>query len=235
MNSEQINITLGVSLILRDVINEILFTKKTSADGKVYTVDRELPFRLRYRLNKNRLIFEKDANEFQNLRLFALAKYGEPSEDGKNVVINDPQKQELFKQEISSIIDTPVKHNIVKLEPEDIEAVTDTSITISPDAMSLFIGYMTNDPELQEDLNTKIKVNFKSPEPPEDKTETKKTKTQKKLDNIKEGKPVLDGLTETPKTEEPPAEEVKAEKTPKKKSTTRKTKTSKVTKEASNG
>ena len=185
MTTEQINITLGVSLILGDVINEILYAKKTDENGQTYTVDRDLPFKLRYKLNKNRMIFEKDSKEFQNYRLIALAQYGEPSEDGKSVVINDPEKQELFKKRISELIEVPVSHNIVRLDPDDFDAVTDTTITISPDAMSLFIGYMTNDPELLKDLESKLNVEVgtlaeTTEETPAEKEETKVEEAPKK-------------------------------------------------------
>ena len=172
MNTEQINITLGVSLILGDVTNLLLYTKKKGPDGKDYYVDRELPFRLRYRLNKNRLLFEKDSKEFQKQRLFALAKYGEATPEGDNVTINDPQKQELFRQEITKMLDIPVSHNIVGIEPEDLDLVKDTDIEISPDAMALFIGYMTNDPELQKDLSTQINLNIVTPPAPPAEKET---------------------------------------------------------------
>lgn len=177
MNTEQINITLGVSLILGDVTNLLLYTKKKGPDGKEYYADRELPFRLRYRLNKNRLLFEKDSREFQKQRLFALAKYGEATPEGDNVTINDPQKQELFKQEITKMLDIPVSHNIVEIEPEDLDLVKDTDIEISPDAMALFIGYMTNDPELQKDLSTQINLNIVTP-PAEEKTEPQQEASQ---------------------------------------------------------
>ena len=179
MNTEQINITLGVSLILGDVTNLLLYTKKKGPDGKDYYVDRELPFRLRYRLNKNRLLFEKDSKEFQKQRLFALAKYGEATPEGDNVTINDPQKQELFRQEIARILDIPVSHNIIGIEPEDLDLVKDTDIEISPDAMALFIGYMTNDPELQKDLSTQINLNIVTP-PAEKKTEPQQEAEVKK-------------------------------------------------------
>ena len=179
MNTEQINITLGVSLILGDVTNLLLYTKKKGPDGKEYYADRELPFRLRYRLNKNRLLFEKDSREFQKQRLFALAKYGEATPEGDNVTINDHQKQELFKQEIAKMLDIPVSHNIVEIEPEDLDLVKDTDIEISPDAMALFIGYMTNDPELQKDLSTQINLNIVTP-PAEEKTEPQQETEVKK-------------------------------------------------------
>lgn len=225
MNTEQIDITLGVSLILGDVTNLLLYTKKTTSDGKEYIADRELPFRLRYRLNKNRMLFEKDSAEFQRQRLFALAKYGESTPDGKNVIINDPQKQELFKQELSSILDTPVSHSIVRIEPEDIDLVTDTDIQISPDAMALFIGYMTNDPELQKDLDTKINLRITTPSIPQTQTEQTEAQPTQNIEQTPttEETPKVEEVVEAPKAEEP----VKTEEAPVKKTTAKKTSTTK--------
>jgi len=215
MDTEKIDITLGVSLILGDVTNLLLYTKKKTSDGKEYIADRDLPFRLRYRLNKNRMLFEKDSAEFQKQRLFALAKYGEATEDGQNVVINDPHKQALFKQELGEILEIPVSHEIVRIEPEDIDLVTDTDIQISPDAMALFIGYMTNDPELQKDLDRKIELRIVTP-----KTET--PKTEEKTEEVKvEEAPVKKKKTSTKKAT--------SEDTPKK-TTTRKPRTKKTEK-----
>ena len=210
MTTEQIDITLGVSLILGDVINLLLYTKKKDANGKEYIADRDLPFKLRYRLNKNRMLFEKDSREFEKVRLFTLAKYGEATEDGQNVVITDPQKQGFFRKELGDILETPVSHSIVRLDPEDLDLVTDTDINISPDAMALFIGYMTNDPELQKDLDTKININLNFP--PQAKTEAQPTEQ-------------TSATEETPKAEE--TAETPKEETPKKK-TTRKPRTKKV-------
>ena len=222
MNSDKIEISLGVSIILSDVINLLLYTKKTAPDGKEYYADRELPFRLRYRLNKNRLLFEKDEREFQNYRLLALAKYGEPTEDGKNVIINDPHKQELFKEELGQILETPVTHSIFRLEPEDIDLVTDTDMNISEDAMALFIGYLTNDPELQKDLDTKLSVKLTYP----------KTEETVKADQAPEAPveeaPTVNGEPPVVEEEEAPVEVKKT--TTKKKSTTSTTKKSTTTK-----
>ena len=210
MTTERIDITLGVSLILGDVINLLLYTKKKDADGKEYIADRDLPFKLRYRLNKNRMLFEKDSREFEKVRLFTLAKYGEATEDGQNVVITDPQKQGFFRKELGDILETPVSHSIVRLDPEDLDLVTDTDINISPDAMALFIGYMTNDPELQKDLDTKININLNFP--PQAKTEAQPTEQT----SVTEETPKAEETAETPKEETP------------KKKTTRKPRTKKV-------
>ena len=70
------------------MVEKLLFTVK-EVDGKRVVVDRELPFRLRYRLNRNRQLLEKDATYFDRQRLILLAKYGERTEDEQNVVIKE--------------------------------------------------------------------------------------------------------------------------------------------------
>jgi len=218
MNTEQITMPLSASIVLNDVINILLYAKKTTSDGKEYIVDRELPFKLRYRLNKNRLLFQKDAEFFNQQRLFALAKYGTPTADGKNVTLATDEAKEKFKDELGKILETPVTHGVIRLDPEDINLVEDPDIAVSPDAMGIFIGYMTDDPELQQDLNTPITLRIKEDVSPAPKAEeTPKT----------EEAPAVEPVEETPVVEPEkviPAESVVEEKpAPKKKTTTKKT------------
>ena len=184
--------TLGVSLVLNEMVEKLLFTVK-EVDGKRVVVDRELPFRLRYRLNRNRQLLEKDATYFDRQRLILLAKYGEPTEDEQNVVIKE-EYQEDYKKAISDLIDSTVEHNLMALEPEDLALINDTDINVSPDAMTIFIGYMTNDPSLHEELNTSVNLispqkNVETTEPSEEKkiiTTTKKSRKKKKEENANE-------------------------------------------------
>lgn len=178
-----VKMTLGVSLVLSEMVEKLLFTVK-EIDGKKMVVDRELPFRLRYRLNRNRQLLEKDAQYFDKQRLILMAKYGEPTEDGMNVIIKE-DKQEEYKKAISDLIDSGVEHDIMVLEPEDLTAINDTDINVSPDAMTIFISYMTNDPSLQTELNSSVNLipHAKPSEPVEEKkiiTTTKKTRKKKK-------------------------------------------------------
>ena len=175
--------TLGVSLVLSEMVEKLLFTVK-EIDGKKMVVDRELPFRLRYRLNRNRQLLEKDAQYFDKQRLILMAKYGEPTEDGMNVIIKE-DKQEEYKKAISDLVDSGVEHDIMVLEPEDLTTINDTDINVSPDAMTIFISYMTNDPSLQTELNSSVNLipHAKPSEPVEEKkiiTTTKKTRKKKK-------------------------------------------------------
>ena len=151
--------SVGVALILSDVTRLLLYKKVGEKDGKVATEDRELPFRLRYRLNKNLVFFNRVAESFNQRRLMALAKYGTMSEDGNNVVIEDDENKEKFKKEVSDLIDSEVSFNLNLLNPEDLDLVTDTDMTISPEAMSVFIRYMTDDESLNEEIEFKPKTN----------------------------------------------------------------------------
>jgi hypothetical protein len=159
--------SLGVSLLMAEITEKLLYTTDVQ-DGKTVIVDRDIPFRLRYRLNKNLVMFKRDVQVFNQRKLLYLAQYGEPTEDGQNVVIKDDHKMDLYKEAISALVDSKVEHNIMTIEPEDLEMITDTDIKISPEAMTLFIGYMTNDPELEKDLKCDIKFRAPKyvPEPP---------------------------------------------------------------------
>lgn len=173
--------TLGVSLVLNEIAEKLLYTVK-DIDGQKMIVDRELPFRLRYRLNRNYDILKKDAKYFDMQRMMLMAKYGTPTDDGKNVVIAE-DKQEEYKEKISELIDSTVEHTIMTLEPDDIVLINDTDITVSPDAMTVFIGYMTNDTAFTDELTTEVKlVKHKDNESESSDTmieEPKKTRTKK--------------------------------------------------------
>ena len=153
--SERMEMTIGVSMVLSEVTEKILYSIEEK-DGKKVLVDRDIPFRLRYRLNRNRTMFNRDVQFFNREKLLLLAQYGEPSEDGRNVVITDEKKMEMYRDSISRLLDSKVEHSIMTVEIEDIEKISDSDIRISPDAMTLFIGYMTNDPELRKDLSSDV-------------------------------------------------------------------------------
>lgn len=156
--SEEITMNLGASLVLAEVSKMLLYKTITNADGQQILVDRDIPFRLRYRLNKDRILFERDAAKFNQNRMIALAKYGEMDEAGETVSIKDPEKMELFKEEISKLVDSEVTHPIALLSPEDIDLIKDTDMPISPEAMSIFIGYLVDDPDMR--LEAKVAANI---------------------------------------------------------------------------
>lgn len=174
--NEQVTMSVGVALVLGEVTKMLLYKK----DGDTF-IDRDLPFRLKYRLNKNKMILDKDASIFNQKRLIALAKYGTMTEDGENVVITDEKNKELFQKEVSDLIDSTVTHQLSLLDPSDIDLVKDTDMPISPEAMSIFIGYMVDDPSLKEDVVFKVRISDNLT-----KEENENEKASKKVEIVEE-------------------------------------------------
>lgn len=157
METANVKIPFGLAVVLSEVVELLLHA--VDANGKV--VPRKLPFRLHYRLNRNKTALDRDVKFFTEKKMYLLAKYGTITEDGKNVEIKDPEKLKKYTEEVNALIETPVSHNIITMEMEDLDKVTD-EVAIPSEAMKLFIGYMTNDDvlwdELLEDIKFKIKT-----------------------------------------------------------------------------
>ena len=222
--AENVKMTLGTALVLSEMVNMLLTKKITDSDGKERLIDREIPFRLKYRLTRNKATLDKDVAKFNEFRLLALAKYGEPTEDGQNVVINDPQKMQEFMAVLMEYLRIEVEHSVQKLDPKDFDEITDV-ISVPEDSIKVLLGYLVEDKEFLEDIATEIKFTPHKAEetkPIEEKVEETKA-VEEKIET-----PVEEKVEETKPIEEKvekPVEE-KVEKTPKK--TTKKTTTKKT-------
>ena len=213
--AENVKMTLGTALVLSEMVNMLLTKKITDSDGKERLIDREIPFRLKYRLTRNKATLDKDVAKFNEFRLLALAKYGEPTEDGQNVVINDPQKMQEFMAVLMEYLKTEVVHSVQKLDPKDFDEITDV-ISVPEDSIKVLLGYLVEDKEFLEDIATEIKFT------PHKAEETKpiEEKVEKPVEEKVEETKVVEEKIETPVEE-------KVEKTPKK--TTKKTDTTEKT------
>ena len=154
--AENVKMTLGTALVLSEMVNMLLTKKITDSDGKERLIDREIPFRLKYRLTRNKATLDKDVAKFNEFRLLALAKYGEPTEDGQNVVINDPQKMQEFMAVLMEYLRIEVEHSVQKLDPKDFDEITDV-ISVPEDSIKVLLGYLVEDKEFLEDIATEIK------------------------------------------------------------------------------
>ena len=196
INNESITMTLAIALALDEICQKLMYSV-VEKDGQKVVVDRELPFRLRYRLSRNRTLLSKDVELFNKRKALLFAQYGEPTEDGENVTITNEENLEKYKQAMSDLLDKEVTHTFFTLSPEDLDLVKDSDILISPEAMSVFVAYMTDDQEIRESFRTVVNI-------VQTKEETSTTEPK-----------------EEPKIEEAPKEESKVETVePKKKATT---------------
>lgn len=146
--SDKITMNYAASLILHDVVNEILYEKK---DGML--VEREVPFGLKYKLGKNKAYLDKDYEDFYRIKLEIMAIYGDATKDGKDVEITDPEKRVKYEQAIQLLLAHPVEHVIDKVDPKDLQFFTEP-LNIDYTALKYFQAYMCDEPELLKELTT---------------------------------------------------------------------------------
>ena len=214
VDNETITMTLAIALALDEICQKLMYSV-VEEDGKKVVVDRELPFRLRYRLNRNRTLLSKDVEFFTKRKALLFAQYGEPTEDGENVVINNEENLAKYKKAMSDLLDKEVSHTFFTLSPEDLDMVKDSDILISPEAMSVFIAYMTDDEEVKKSFRTVVNI-----VPNKEEKVTKEAEAPKATEEVKTE-------PEQPK----PTEEPTKKTTPKKPRAPRKKKVSEPVKE----
>ena len=214
VDNETITMTLAIALALDEICQKLMYSV-VEKDGKKVVVDRELPFRLRYRLNRNRTLLSKDVEFFNKRKALLFAQYGEPTEDGENVVINNEENLAKYKEAMSDLLDKEVSHTFFTLSPEDLDMVKDSDILISPEAMSVFIAYMTDDEEVKKSFRTVVNI-----VPNKEEKVTKEAEAPKATEEVKTE-------PEQPK----PTEEPTKKTTPKKPRAPRKKKVSEPVKE----
>ena len=179
VDNETITMTLAIALALDEICQKLMYSV-VEKDGKKVVVDRELPFRLRYRLNRNRTLLSKDVEFFTKRKALLFAQYGEPTEDGENVVINNEENLAKYKEAMSDLLDKEVSHTFFTLSPEDLDMVKDSDILISPEAMSVFIAYMTDDEEVKKSFRTVVNI-----VPPKEEEVTKEAEAPKATEEAK--------------------------------------------------
>ena len=179
VDNETITMTLAIALALDEICQKLMYSV-VEKDGKKVVVDRELPFRLRYRLNRNRTLLSKDVEFFTKRKALLFAQYGEPTEDGENVVINNEENLAKYKEAMSDLLDKEVSHTFFTLSPEDLDMVKDSDILISPEAMSVFIAYMTDDEEVKKSFRTVVNI-----VPPKEEEVTKEAEAPKATEEVK--------------------------------------------------
>ena len=179
VDNETITMTLAIALALDEICQKLMYSV-VEKDGKKVVVDRELPFRLRYRLNRNRTLLSKDVEFFTKRKALLFAQYGEPTEDGENVVINNEENLAKYKEAMSDLLDREVSHTFFTLSPEDLDMVKDSDILISPEAMSVFIAYMTDDEEVKKSFRTVVNI-----VPPKEEEVTKEAEAPKATEEVK--------------------------------------------------
>lgn len=192
----EVEMTLTVSLLLDEMVNILLNKVEKNEAGDEVTIARTLPFRLKYRLTRNKATLDKDYRAYQQKQLMLMAKYGELTADGEHFEIKDPEKFELYKGEMEAALSTIVKHSVVKLDPEDLENLLEgEDIQFNEGMLKTLLGYLVDDQAFLDDITTEIRWHTYTP-------------TEKAPGTIAD---TVAALNEATKTEEAPNEAIKTE------------------------
>lgn len=167
----KLNISIGTALMLKDIANKLLY-KTEMKDEKLVQVERELPFRLKYRLGRNMAGIDRDVKFFETQRALLLSELGTASNGYYE--ITDEESFQKFQIAIQQILSYKTPHSIMRIDPIDIDLITD-SINISYEEIKVFMGYMCDEPEVFETISVETNfTNKKEQEPKKTKRKTNK-------------------------------------------------------------
>ncbi len=138
------------SIALYRVIDRILFVKTEDEEGG--PVERELPFNVRYKLQRDQGMLLRDYAFYENERNRLIDRFG-TEKDGMMVVGDDSNEE--FRKELLKIARMEVEHPLRGLTPEEMDSIKG-DIPVSGSEMSLFIIHMVDDPEFMDDLGTPV-------------------------------------------------------------------------------
>lgn len=138
---KRIKIMYGVTLY--NLLKKMLFVQ---ADGDKVE-ERDLPFGVKYKLQKDFDIVAKDYSYFENERVRLVKEYGE--EDGDRVVVKDENIEE-YKNELLAMMNKEVVHTFAELTEAEILSLD--GVKTECHEMELFIRYLTEDGCAEEEI-----------------------------------------------------------------------------------
>lgn len=113
--------------------------------------EREIPFNIKYKLQRCKDVFEKDFRFFEAERVNLIKKFG--IQKGDQLMVPEDKMQE-FSMELMKVIKIKVEHTIKKLTPEEVEVIDIKDATI--EEVDIFTALLVEDKELVEDMNRPI-------------------------------------------------------------------------------
>ena len=143
------SLTIAHSVALCNVLESILFSEH---EGKLK--ENELPFNVKYKIQRNLDLLNKDRTFFELEKQRLVTLYGKPSEDNPNRIEVTPENIKEYKEELLKTLSIEVSHNFRKLKHEEVECIK--NVNAQSFEMDLFIALMVEDEDFQNDLNSPI-------------------------------------------------------------------------------
>ena len=141
-----VKINIGACITLYGILNKILFDNTDPENP----VEREIPFNVRYKLQRVLAIVEKDYLFFNEERNKIIDDIG-VLDESKNIKKVPDEKISEFKDALMGILKTQITHDFYKLKPEDLESINVKDVTT--DEMNIFIMTLVDDKEFLNAVN----------------------------------------------------------------------------------
>lgn len=138
--------TIGASIMLNKVLTLMLFTDPTP--GK--TVERVLPFPIKYCLQRAKSRVEKDCATFERRKAYLIRSLGVPQEGNPDVITVPEDKMDEYKDGLLKVLQEQVEHRFFKLKPQDVLNIDVEGLSV--EEVGLFATLLVDDAELTEEL-----------------------------------------------------------------------------------
>ena len=116
--------------------------------------ENEIPFNVRYKIQRNLDLLSKDKAYFEVERQRLVKVYGEAKEDDPTRISVKPENVQEFQEEVLKIMALEVEHKFLKFTPEEVSTIKD--VNVQAYEMDLFIANLVEDPDREEDLNSPV-------------------------------------------------------------------------------
>ena len=147
---EPTKMTIAASYTLYKTLTSLLYdTTEGSAQER-----KGLQFNIKYKMQRNRDLLEKDVIFFEQERAKLVREFGEQTQEGLFKV--KPENIAEFNEELSNLLKIEVEHSLLKLKPEDLDAFDEVEDDIPAENIDLFVAAMVEDPDFVEDLKQPI-------------------------------------------------------------------------------
>lgn len=128
-------IRIAYCLTLYDALNNMLFE---NIEENKPPVERKIPFKTKYKIQKNLNILAKDYVYFEDERHKLIQEYGEQKD---NSIIVKEENIQKYKEDLSKILSMEVERDFSKLTEKELEDIGD-DVVVDCASMELLIKYM---------------------------------------------------------------------------------------------
>jgi len=142
-------ISIACSVALAKILEKMLFVGDDNS-----MQESEIPFNVRYKIQRNLDLVTKDKAYFELERQKLVKVYGQPKKGDDTRIEVKPENIKEFQEEVIKIMSLEVEHKFLKFTPEEVLTIKD--VNVQAYEMDLFIANLVEDPDRDEDLNTPV-------------------------------------------------------------------------------